>query len=367
MPTAPRPNRHTFTRRMNKTGGHQQTKMQVNLNRGASDTSPSSPDTSSMTSGFRRKRHLPGPKAKSRSTTKIPESEKPFYCSYDHTRSQHEDHTSCPRGELPSKWTYEEVYDGRPSRGWAYMWKSCTFLVIGLLICLLYAQTRMTQMQEKKTNMGKEELQQKMAMFPGDPAEYNIRQRFWLQRSSEAHAFRRHNLMAIGIFGSAILALIVAMILHRYRRVAQHKRKTVPFWIFSFVAVFVTVCYPVYLMKVRPPAKQVMYEVRKSPHLRFSLMLTGIIVCAIVLYSYRSYVHHQHKKHHHHHSGGKMDAKKLLEAQRARTRDSPKPLKSPPLEGPGQPTSSMAQSPSKIAYQQPGRPPSLMSQFKSRK
>ncbi len=300
------PERDPYTGKMAKERPDSKTRVGTDfVNRNTAGGGGAGGSSSSSSSSSSDGRSLPGPRAvRIREPQKLDSEEVPFYCSLQHTKSMHERHErGVPASgmylyDISSRSSTAVRRDGRPSPNWSYFVKSCTILSIGLLVCLLYAQTKLAQLAEKRKGLSEQELQAKLELFPRHPLEYNMRQRLWHQVSYG----RRHNFMAIGIFSLSIVILTFAMIVHRYRRVAIQKRKTVAFWIWTFLAMFVSVCYPVYIMKTRQPVRVVYHEFKTSPHLRFSLILTTIIVAGMLLYSYFRYVRRQHRRRHHHHA-----------------------------------------------------------------
>ncbi len=175
--------------------------------------------------------------------------------------------------------------------------KWCPFLLIGLLLCLLYALWRRAQLAEKQKELSQTSLHQKMALFPKDPMEYNFRQRLWHQMYHQ----RRHNFLAVGLLSLGVIGMIAIMIWHRARRVVIQKRKTIGFWVFTASAAVLAISWPIYVVYMRSPVQEAIHQVRRHPFLRFSLLLTLIIILAILLYSYFKYEKRKHKRHHHHH------------------------------------------------------------------
>ena len=221
-----------------------------------------------------------------------------------------------------------------------------------ILVCAIamgaYAMYAMEKIKKNIKNTHDQKMREVASLFPKNPYEYNERQR----KVYAKNFWRRFNFRNLFLLGVSIMAALLVARWHRIRRVQIHRRKTIFFWMWTFLAGFMAVCWSVYIAK-RAQDPIIVKQIKRNPYLRAFLYVGSILLVSLLFYAYKL-------------KNRKSKKQLFLEKWRARKHEAwankakdvryqdLKPMKMDPLKpggaGAAKPGPALPKSPSDLAY-----------------
>ncbi len=171
----------------------------------------------------------------------------------------------------------EEAIEDRRRLRMALFWILVCSIAMGA-----YAFYAMDKIRKNIRTQHEQKMREVAAMFPKNPYEYNERQR----KTYAKNFWRRFNFRNLALLGSAIMSALFVARWHRMRRVQMHRRKTIAFWIWTFVAGLLGVSWGVYIFK-QSQTPIIVKQIKRNPYLRAFLIIGSILLVSLSFYAYK--------------------------------------------------------------------------------
>ncbi len=155
-----------------------------------------------------------------------------------------------------------------------------------ILVCAIAMSTyvfyKMDQIKRNIKTQHEQKMKEVAAMFPRNPYEYNERQR----KTYAKNFWRRFNFRNLAILAFSIMGALLVARWHRIRRVQMQRRKTVAFWLWTFLAGLLAVSWSVYIAKTSQQPI-IVKQIRRNPYLRAFLYIGTILLVSLLFYAYK--------------------------------------------------------------------------------